>query len=176
MNKSASVDLLFIKKPTNHPFGAMLTTVAKMKNNTQSRILITFYCTVSSDPSGSSGRGYVWNVLQKHICLTLPCLINCLRFLCVFIIMPYLALLLGDGMLGSRTLYWSMIFSTSFCFSRRSSLSFSLRDIRTEQLRGRWRKRQREHLFYSFRALIIHTSRSFWSLCNAAGSVRTSSW
>lgn len=38
----------------------------------------------------------------------------------------YLALLTGDGTLGSRTLYWSMIFSTSFCFSRRSSLSFSL--------------------------------------------------
>lgn len=37
-------------------------------------------------------------------------------------------------MLGSRTLYWSMIFSTSFCFSRRSSLSFSLqKDIKVKQ-------------------------------------------
>lgn len=38
----------------------------------------------------------------------------------------YLALLVGGCMLGSKTLYWSMIFSTNFCFSRRSSLSFSL--------------------------------------------------
>lgn len=43
-------------------------------------------------------------------------------------ISQYLALLLGGCMLGSRTLYWSIIFSTNFCFSRRSSLSFSLKE------------------------------------------------
>lgn len=57
--------------------------------------------------------------------------------LCVYRKIHYLALLTGDGTLGSRTLYWSMIFSTNFCFSRRSSLSFSLKEstgsIRTEQ-------------------------------------------
>lgn len=50
----------------------------------------------------------------------------------------YLALLAGGCMLGSRTLYWSMIFSTNFCFSRRSSLSFSLQKKHKASPQGCW--------------------------------------
>lgn len=80
---------------------------------------------------------YCTGVINKYISSLVYCT-------CKQIYIMYLALLAGDGMLGSRTLYWSIIFSTNFCFSRRSSLSFSLkentRSIRTKQLRGSRRK------------------------------------
>lgn len=73
----------------------------------------------------------VWNVLHEHISRYLlqiehKCELVCV-YLDIYIYILYLALLAGACMLGSRTRYWSIIFSTNFCFSRRSSLSFSLK-------------------------------------------------